>query len=143
MADGRQQPRLAACGRAYLTTSRFLNAQQGAYAESLIWLSYSDDGGITWSTPKEISGSHPSCTFQSTGSGTDCDEDQFSIPEVAPNGDLYVHFLNGRAKEAPGRSTSTSTTRSWSPSRPTAARASARPCRPSSSKTGSATRRIR
>jgi hypothetical protein len=75
-------------GRAYLTTSRFLNAQQGAYAESPIWLSYSDDGGLTWSTPKEISGSHPSCTFQSTGAGTDCDEDQFSIPEVAANGDL-------------------------------------------------------
>jgi hypothetical protein len=87
-------------GRAYVTTSRFLNAQQGAYAESPIWLSYSDDGGLTWSTPEEISGSHPSCTFQSTGSGTDCDEDQFSIPEVAPNGDLYVHFLNGQNEAA-------------------------------------------
>ena len=35
-------------GRAYVTTSRFLNAQQGAYAESPIWISYSDDGGLTW-----------------------------------------------------------------------------------------------
>jgi hypothetical protein len=81
-------------GRCYLTTSRFLNGPQGSYAESPIWLSYSDNGGLTWSTPKEISGSHPSCTYQETGGGTDCDEDQFSYPEVASNGTLYVHFLN-------------------------------------------------
>jgi hypothetical protein len=81
-------------GRAYLTATRFLNGIQGSYAESPIYLSTSDDGGLTWSTPKEISGSHPSCTFQSTGSGTDCDEDQNSIPEVASNGDVYVYFAN-------------------------------------------------
>src|SRR5688500_14483356 len=72
-------------GRCYLTTSRFLNGPQGSYAESPIWLSYTDDGGLTWSNPKEISGSHPSCTYQETGGGTDCDEDQFSYPEVASN----------------------------------------------------------
>jgi hypothetical protein len=83
-------------GRAYLTTSRFLNGLHGAYAESPIWFSSSDDGGLSWSPPKEISGSHPSCTFQTTGSGTDCDEDQFSVPEVASDGTLYVHFLNGQ-----------------------------------------------
>jgi hypothetical protein len=85
-------------GRCYATTSRFLNTLQGAYAESPIWLSYSDDGGRTWSQPKEISGSHPSCTYQETGpaASTDCDEDQFSYPEVASNGTLYVHFLNGQ-----------------------------------------------
>jgi hypothetical protein len=81
-------------GRAYVTTTRFLNAAHGSYAESPILLSYSDDGGLTWSEPAEISGSHPSCTFQSTGEGTECDEDQFSIPEVAPDGTLYVHFAN-------------------------------------------------
>lgn len=81
-------------GRAYLTATRFLNGQQGSYAESPIYLSWSDDGGLTWSDPKEISGSHPSCTYQETGGGTDCDEDQFSIPEVAADGTLHVHFLN-------------------------------------------------
>jgi BNR repeat-like domain len=82
-------------GRAYLTSSRFLNTLHGAYAESPIFLSYSDDGGRTWTTPREISGSHPSCTYQETGGNNhDCDEDQFSIPEVAPNGDLYIHFQN-------------------------------------------------
>jgi hypothetical protein len=49
-------------GRAYLTTSRFLNGPFGSYAESPIWFSYSDDGGQTWARPREISGSHPSCT---------------------------------------------------------------------------------
>ncbi|MDQ3871401.1 MAG: glycoside hydrolase, partial [Chloroflexota bacterium] len=85
-------------GRAYITASRFLNALQGAYAESPIYLSYSDDGGATWTAPQRISGSHPSCTFQETGprGSTECDEDQFSIPEVASNGTLYVHFLNSQ-----------------------------------------------
>jgi hypothetical protein len=81
-------------GRAYLTSTRFLNGSQGSYAESPIYLSYSDDGGSTWSTPTEISGSHPSCTFQSSGAANECDEDQFSIPEIASDGTLYVHFQN-------------------------------------------------
>lgn len=83
-------------GRAYLTTSRFLNGPHGSYAESPIFFSWSDDGGLTWSKPKEISGNHPSCTFQSTGPAGECDEDQFSIPEVASDGTLYVHFANGQ-----------------------------------------------
>ena len=83
-------------GRAYVTATRFLNDRFGAYAESPIVLSYSDDGGLTWSQPKEISRSHPTCTFQETGGGTDCDEDQFSIPVVASDGTLYVHFANAQ-----------------------------------------------
>jgi hypothetical protein len=83
-------------GRIYVTATRFLNGLQGSYAESPIYLSYSDDGGVTWTKPKEISGSHPSCTFQSAPplESTECDEDQFSIPVVAPDGTLYVHFHN-------------------------------------------------
>lgn len=81
-------------GRAYVTATRFLNGPRGSYAESPIYLSSSDDGGRTWTAPREISGSHPSCTFQSTGATGECDEDQFSIPETAPDGTLYVHFLN-------------------------------------------------
>ena len=83
-------------GRAYLTSTRFLNDLHGGYAESPIYISHSDDGGLTWSAAREISGSHPSCTFQTTGAANECDEDQFSIPEVASNGTLYVHFLNGQ-----------------------------------------------
>ena len=87
-------------GRAYLTSTRFLNGLHGSYAESPIVLSYSDDGGLTWSAAREISGSHPSCTFQETGGGTECDEDQFSIPEVASDGTLYVHFANEQNEAA-------------------------------------------
>lgn len=92
-------------GRAYLTTSRFLNGLQGSYAESPIWLSYSDDGGLTWSRPQEISGSHPLCTQQSSGPVGECDEDQFSIPEVGPDGSVVVHFQNNNIDadwETPG-----------------------------------------
>jgi hypothetical protein len=86
-------------GRAYLTSTLFRSGQQGSYLDSPIFMSYSDDGGLTWTTPKEISGSHPTCAFQETGEANECDEDQFSIPEVAPNGDLYVHFLNSQNEE--------------------------------------------
>ena len=82
-------------GRAYMTATRFISDEATlASEESAIFLSYSDDGGRTWSAPVEISGSHPSCTFQTTGAPGECDEDQFSIPETAPDGTLYVHFLN-------------------------------------------------
>lgn len=83
-------------GRAYLTATRFKNGLQGSYIDSPIFLSYSDDGGLTWTKAKEISGSHPSCTYQETGPANECDEDQFSYPEVALDGTLYVHFANGQ-----------------------------------------------
>jgi hypothetical protein len=81
-------------GRAYLTATRFLNGLHGSYLESPIHISYSDDGGLTWTDPVEISGSAPTCTFQTEGPSNECDEDQFSIPEVASDGTLYVQFIN-------------------------------------------------
>jgi len=88
-------------GRAVITATRFLNGLQGSYAESPIWMSYSDDGGRTWSEPAEISGSNATyCTYQETGGAAECDEDQFSIPEFGPDGTLYVHFLNGQHEAA-------------------------------------------
>jgi hypothetical protein len=83
-------------GRIYVTATKFINALQGSYDASPIYVSYSDNGGHTWSTPKRISGDNSSCTFQSTGTGTACDEDQFSYPEVASDGTVYVQFLNGQ-----------------------------------------------
>jgi hypothetical protein len=73
---------------------------QGAYAESPVYFSYSDDGGRSWSPPKEISGSNALCTFQSTGPAGECDENGFPIPEVAANGDLIVNFQNGNVEAA-------------------------------------------
>jgi hypothetical protein len=87
-------------GRTYVTATRFVNALQGAYAESAIWMAWSDDGGLTWTEPKEISGSNSICAFQTTGSVDECDEDQFSIPEVTVEGTLHVHFLNGNVQSA-------------------------------------------
>lgn len=89
-------------GRIYVTATRFLNGLQGSYVESAIYLSYSDDGGLSWTGPWEISGSHPSCTFQSAPpfDSTECDEDQFSIPVVASDGRLYVHFHNYQNEDA-------------------------------------------
>jgi hypothetical protein len=81
-------------GRAYVTATRFFGGNQ--YQESPIYLSYSDDGGRSWSAPSEISGSHPTCTFQTAGVANECDEDQFSIPEVGPDGTVYVHFFNAQ-----------------------------------------------
>jgi hypothetical protein len=82
-------------GRGQVDAARFFGlTPEGFVRESPIFLSYSDDGGKTWSTPKEISGSHPTCTFQITGPPNECDQDQFSIPEVAADGTLYVHFAN-------------------------------------------------
>ena len=82
-------------GRAYLVASRYLNDLHGAYDESPVYFAYSDNGGRSWSAPKEISGSNPLCSAQSAGPAGECDEDSFAIPEVAPNGDLVVHFANG------------------------------------------------
>jgi hypothetical protein len=87
-------------GRAYVTSTRFINGLHGSYAASPIVLSWSDDGGRTWTAPKVISGSHPSCTYQETGTGTVCDEDQDSIPEVASDGTLYIHFQNEQNEAA-------------------------------------------
>src|SRR5207247_705282 len=81
-------------GRAYVTASRFLNGLHGSYLESPIYLSYSDDGGLSWTKPAEISGSSDTCTFQGDGPPNECDEDQFSIPAVASDGTLYVQFVN-------------------------------------------------
>lgn len=80
-------------GRAYLTAVGFLYGSQGL-AEFPIFFSYSDDSGLTWSQPKIISGSHPSCTAQRSGNDTQCDEDVFGITAVAPDGTVYVHFAN-------------------------------------------------
>ena len=81
-------------GRSYLTWSKF-ESHDGAYASSAIFESHSDDGGATWTPGKEISGFNAAlCTFQVSGPANECDENQFSVPTVAPNGTVYVAFQN-------------------------------------------------
>jgi hypothetical protein len=81
-------------GRTYLTWSKF-EFHDGVYASSAIFESHSDDGGATWTAGKEISGFNSAiCTFQIAGPAGECDENQFSVPTVAPNGTVYVAFEN-------------------------------------------------
>jgi hypothetical protein len=81
-------------GRTYLTWSKF-ESEDGIYGSSAIWESHSSDGGYTWSTPREISGSNAAlCTFQAAGPAGECDENQFSVPTIGPDGTVYVAFEN-------------------------------------------------
>ena len=93
-------------GRTYLTWSVF-ESHNGEYASSAIFGSHSDDGGESWSTPQEISGSNPAlCTFQVAGPAGECDENQFSVPTIGPDGTVYVAFENEQNQalwEAPGQ----------------------------------------
>jgi len=87
-------PDSALFGRTYLTWSKF-ESRFGEYQSSAIWEAHSDDGGRTWSQPHEISGSNPAvCTFQESGPAGECDENQFSVPTVAPDGTVFVVFQN-------------------------------------------------
>lgn len=94
-------------GRLYLVWARF-RLENGGYDESPIYLTYSDDAGSTWATPREISGRNPEyCTFQDdaddVAAGEDafeCDQDQFAYPAVAADGTVYVHFHNEQNEQA-------------------------------------------
>ena len=81
-------------GRLYVTWSRFL-LKAGTYIESPIYFSYSDDAGKTWAPGRAISGANPTyCTFQNAGPAGVCDQNQFSVPVVLPDGTVVVHFAN-------------------------------------------------
>ena len=71
----------------YITWTRFNDE-----GHSPIFFSQSTDGGATWSTPIEISGSNASiCPL----GGGPCNDDQGSHPVVGPDGTIYVSFANG------------------------------------------------
>lgn len=81
-------------GRAYVTWTSFISVN-GEYQRSPINVSYSDDGGSTWSKQKEISGSGGAlCSYQVSGPAGECDENQFSVPAIMPNGTVVVAFEN-------------------------------------------------
>jgi hypothetical protein len=87
-------PSSAFYGRTYLTWTAF-EFHDAVYAASPIFEAHSDDGGQHWSTPQEISGSNPTlCTFQVSGAAGRCDENQFSVPTVRPDGTVFVAFQN-------------------------------------------------
>ena len=79
-------------GNAIVTWSRFNDLKGGAYGGSPIFSSVTHDGGATWSTPHEISGSAPFCI--GFGGGTACNQDEFSVPTVAADGSIYIAFVS-------------------------------------------------
>ena len=83
-------------GRSYVTWTKF-ESHDGEFVRSAIFESHSDDGGRHWSKSEEISGTNAAlCTFQETGHEGQCDEDQFSVPTVGPDGTVYVAFENSQ-----------------------------------------------
>ena len=83
-------------GRVYLTWTIF-ESHSGNFVRSAIFSAHSDDGGKHWTKPAEISGANAAiCTFQTAGPAGQCDEDQFSVPTVAPDGTVYVAFQNSQ-----------------------------------------------
>jgi hypothetical protein len=82
-------PKLVGSDRLHATWTRFDVDGTGK-----IMHSYSDDQARSWSPPKAISGTAAFCRF-GTGSPTDCDQNQFSVPTVHPTtGLLGVAFEN-------------------------------------------------
>jgi hypothetical protein len=67
-------------GNAIVTYGDFRLAQKGSFVSARIFSSVTHDGGATWSTPRVISG--------------DLDQAFVSVPTVAPDGRIYVAFLN-------------------------------------------------
>ena len=67
------------------------------FSEAPIYFAYSSDHGVTWHQTGEISGFSASLcpiSFAGRPAGT-CNNSQFADPFVAPNGDVYVAFVNG------------------------------------------------
>ena len=83
-------------GRTYVTWTKF-ESHAGGFFRSAIFESHSDDGGKHWTGAQEISGANANlCTEQVSGPAGQCDEDQFSVPTVGPDGTVYVAFENSQ-----------------------------------------------
>lgn len=90
-------------GRVYVTYTQFSLGVHGAYLSSPIMVSYSDNGGKTFSAPMEISGSSATlCAnpFVAANKGR-CNEDQDSSPVIGADGTVYVAFENEEFQGAP------------------------------------------
>jgi len=89
-------------GNVYVTWAR-QQYRKDVQTESPIFFVRSRDGGVTWTSGAEISGSSPLCSGQgATGPTTRCDQNDagFSSPIVAPDGTIHVAFLNHQAEAA-------------------------------------------
>lgn len=89
-------------GNAIVTWTVFHDGIKGSFINAPIFDVVTHDGGKTWTSPTEISGSAAFCVGAPTSSPTACDQDQFSIPTVAADGSIYVAF-ESLANAANGR----------------------------------------
>jgi len=88
-------------GNAIVTWTEFNDGVGGSYISSPIFASVTHDGGNTWSTPVEISGSADFCI--GAQGGNDCNQSQGSVPVVAADGSIYVAFVNLADPASTGR----------------------------------------
>ncbi len=84
-------------GNAIVTFTMFHDGNKGAYIASPIYDTVTHDGGKTWTTPVNISGSAPFCTGSGLTTADACDQDTLSVPTVTPDGRVMVAFENGPA----------------------------------------------
>ena len=87
-------------GSVYVTWAR-QQYRQDLQTESPIYFVRSRDAGNTWTSGTEISGESRLCSGQgASGPVTRCDQNDagFSSPIVAPDGTIYVAFLNHQAQ---------------------------------------------
>ena len=77
-------------GNAIVTWTVFNDGKGGITINNPIFDTVTHDGGKTWTTGAEISGSAPFCV--GAQGGTACDSDQFSVPAVASDGSIHVAF---------------------------------------------------
>jgi len=87
----------------YMVWTLFRCTTEGVGFDSPIYFSQSTDGGVSWSTGIEISGSNSQfCTASSGESDPNaCDQDQGAHPMVGADGTVYVAFGNGNTPGAP------------------------------------------
>jgi hypothetical protein len=88
----------------YITWTIFRFDPTGLYLESPIFFTRSEDGGVTWTAPLQISGNSPDCVggdaFDPTVAPDSCNFSQGSYPVVGPDGTIYVTFNNCNTPEA-------------------------------------------
>lgn len=91
-------------GNVMVTWTVFNDGNKGSYISSPINDVVSHDGGNTFTSGTEISGSAPFCVGSpaSNEGSTACNQDQVSVPSVAADGSIYVAF-ESTADQTTGR----------------------------------------
>ncbi len=90
-------------GNAIVTWTVFNDGIHGNTINSPIFDVVTHDGGKTWTSPTEISGSASFCIGALPSAPTACDQDQFSVPAVAAGGGSISVAFESLANATNGR----------------------------------------